>query len=148
MFAALSAVAVLMAAAVWQWWRLERGCQQWARQARRLAIRAYEAELRWLYQRRIADVQRRTESVVEFTNSAVRSLHKGIARIPFSLLKRLPETRATAVLVERLHDTTSDAVYDSVSAVNRLVGSQVRRGIGVGRQSVGQVSPDGEPEER
>lgn len=134
MFAALSLVALLLGFALWQWLQLERASQRWARNARRLAIRAYEAELRLAHQRRLADVQRRTETVVELTNTAVRTLHKGIARIPFTLLKRRPETRDTAAYVERLHDATSNAVYDSISAVNRLIGAQMRKGIGVDRQ--------------
>lgn len=134
MFAGLSLIAVLLGIALWQWWQLERGSQRWARRARRLAISAYEAELRLSHQRRLADVQRRTETAVEITNTAVRSLHQGLARIPFSLLKRRAKTRDTAALVERLHDVTSDAVYDSISAVNRLIGAQMRKGIGVDRK--------------
>lgn len=151
MFAAISLITALLGIAIWQWWRLERGSQRWARQARRLALRAHEAELRLIHQRRLAEVQRRTETAVELTNTAVRSLHKGIARIPFSLLKRRPETRDTARRVERVHDATSDAIYDSISAVNRLIGSQMRRGIGLGRKPLPPKPPapeSGEDENR
>jgi hypothetical protein len=144
LYAGLSLVAALLLVALYLWWQLERGSQRWARQARRLAIRAHEAELRLIHQRRLAEVQRRTETAVELTNTAVRSLHKGIARIPFSLLKRRPETRDTAALVQRVHDATSDAVYDSISAVNRLIGSQMRRGIGLGRKPLPQNPPASE----
>lgn len=108
---------------------LSRRARHWARMARRLAVRAHDAELRIEQQQRLADMQRRAEQAVEQTNATVRAIHRGIARIPFGILSRLQATRAPARVVEVVHDETSDVVYDSISAVNRLVGAQVRRGL-------------------
>ncbi len=108
---------------------LERRARNWARRARRLAVRARDAELRIEQQERLAEVQRRAEQAVEQTNATVRAIHRGIARIPFGILSRLQATRASARVVQTVHDETSDVVYDSISAVNRLIGTQVRRGL-------------------
>ena len=110
-------------------WRLDRRCRQWARRARRLAVRAGDAELRVEQQQRLAEMQRRAEHAVEQTNAAVRAIHKGIARIPFGLLSRIQATRKSARVAQTVHDSTSEVVYESISAVNRLVGTQIRRGL-------------------
>jgi hypothetical protein len=108
---------------------LDRRARHWARSARRLAVRARDAEIRIAQQERLAEVQRRAEQAVEQTNATVRAIHRGIARIPFGILSRLQATRAPARVVQTVHDETSDVVYDSISAVNRLIGTQVRRGL-------------------
>lgn len=129
MFALASLSIALVVVAALLGWALEQDTRRFARRARRLAVRAFDAEIRLGEQRRLGSLQRRTEDAVELTTVAVRTVHKGIASIPFSVLKRSQVDPEALARAQRIHDATANGVYDSISAVNRLVGEQIRRGL-------------------
>ena len=60
----------------------------------------------------------------------MRTIHKGIAAIPFGILEAIPVTRHTTKVVRGTHDLISDAVYGSISIVNKTSGKVIRKGIG------------------
>lgn len=97
------------------------------------ALRLQDAEAR------LAELQRLTERGVSGGTDVVRAVHKGIAAIPFGVLERIPATRDTSRVVRQAHDLISDAVYGSIKAVNRGVGSGVRQGL-KSRESASQAT--------
>lgn len=121
----------LTSVALVAWWRLERQAQQLAQSLRRVAVLALDAQLRLESQARLARAQQFAENAFDLTHTTVRAVHRGIASIPFTLLARNPETKDKALRVQAIHDETADAVYEGLSAINRLVGRGVRRSIGV-----------------
>lgn len=113
---------------------------------RALSLReARIGELRRLEQaqRDLAAAQNLAESVVAGGTELVRTVHKGIAHIPFSILEAIPATRDITRVVRRAHDLISDAAYGGVGAVNRGVGKLLRRGLALPPQaSGGNTDPD------
>lgn len=77
----------------------------------------------------LRQVQRAAEKTVHLGASTVRTLHMGIAAIPFGILEAIPATRDTSRLVREVHDQISDVVYDSITGTNRLFGSLLRRSL-------------------
>ncbi len=118
-------------AALVAWWRLEQQAQQLAQSLRRVAVLALDAQLRLENQARLARAQQFAESAFDLTHTTVRAVHRGIAAIPFTLLANNPDTKEKALKAKAIHDETADAVYEGLSAINRLVGRGVRRSIGV-----------------
>lgn len=93
------------------------------------AARYTEAQRMLMQRRRIGAVQQLAETAVDGTTRTVQGLHRGIASIPFEILERIPETRATTRIVREVHDVTSDTVYGGIRGINRLLGKGLRRGI-------------------
>jgi len=96
-----------------------RQLDRWQRESARL-----QAQIEQLQQ-----LQRAAESTVCVGTSTVRSLHRGIAAIPFGILEAIPVTRDTTRVVRAVHDQISDVVYGSILGGNRLIGSVLRQGI-------------------
>jgi len=98
--------------------RLQR-LEQWQRESARIA-----AQIEQLQQ-----VQKLAETSVNLGAETVRTLHLGIAAIPFGILEAIPVTRDTTRIVRALHDQISDVVYGSIVGSNRVLGSVIRHGI-------------------
>lgn len=131
MFALASGLlALLVAGLVLATLRLEARCRELGHRLWRLAVLTRDAELRRLQGERLAHWQRQTERAVDLTTVAVRELHRGVAQIPFSLLRRSHSDPETVERVARLHDQTAEAVYDGIRAVNRLLGEGLRKRLG------------------
>ena len=97
----------------------------------RAAIRRCEiivAEARRMHRigLQIAEAQQISETTLSLGSQLVRTLHQGIASIPFGILEAIPVTRHTTRVVRASHDLIAGAVYDSIDAVNREIGVQLR----------------------
>ncbi|MGQ0698251.1 MAG: hypothetical protein ACT4PZ_08405 [Panacagrimonas sp.] len=95
----------------------------------RTEIAAAEAQRLARAERQLAEMQQLTETVVSVGASVVQTVHRRIAAIPFGILEAIPVTRDTTRIVRKTHDLISDAVYGSIGAINRGVGSKLREGL-------------------
>lgn len=96
---------------------------------RRVAITQAET-LRYIRGReQLSELQEAVEVSVEGVTASVRTVHRGIASIPFGILEAIPATRDTTKAVRAIHDVTSDVVYGSISFGNRLAGRGLRKGL-------------------
>ena len=96
-------------------------------------------------QLQLLEAQQILEDTIDTTTAIVRSLHKGIAAIPFGILEVIPVTRHTSQVVRGTHDLISDVVYNSISIINKTSGKVIRKGIGTGIEtdidtSIGKIS--------
>ncbi|HWY24196.1 MAG TPA: hypothetical protein VNX47_04715 [Nevskia sp.] len=78
----------------------------------------------------LRDIQQAAEMGVALGAQTARSIHMGIAAIPFGILDAIPVTRHPSRLVRTVHDQISGVVYDSISGGNQLLGSALRLGLG------------------
>lgn len=89
--------------------------------------------------------QEAAEMTVHLGAAAARSLHQGIASIPFGILEAIPSTRDKTRAVRTAHDGISEALYDGVTLGNRVLGSLLRKKLQA-RSDVpgdsGQQKPD------
>jgi hypothetical protein len=97
--------------------------------------RAVRRERAWATERRvyldartrIADgVQAGTEAVA-FGSSLARVGHHAAARIPFSLFRAIPATRARAERLQAAHDEKAAQMYDAIDSVSARIAEGVRR---------------------
>lgn len=97
-----------------------------------LHVSSQQAELLLLAdnQSQLLEAQEKLEDTIDTTTAIVRTLHKGIAAIPFGILEVIPVTRHTTKVVRGTHDLISDVVYSSISIVNKTSGKVIRKGIG------------------
>lgn len=97
-----------------------------------LHVSSQQAELLLLAdnQSQLLEAQEKLEDTIDTTTAIVRTLHKGIAAIPFGILEVIPVTRHTTKVVRGTHDLISDVVYRSISIVNKTSGKVIRKGIG------------------
>jgi hypothetical protein len=97
-----------------------------------LHVSSQQAELLLLAdnQSQLLEAQEKLEDTIDTTTAIVRTLHKGIAAIPFGILEVIPITRHTTKVVRGTHDLISDVVYRSISIVNKTSGKVIRKGIG------------------
>lgn len=100
-----------------------------ALQLRRVAIQQAEVTHLVVARARLAGVQEFTEAAVEGGTGVVRTIHHGVATIPFTILENIPVTRDTTRLVRGIHDLTADTVYGAISTINRVLGSGMRQGL-------------------
>lgn len=111
------------------------GYTLWLRQlhVRRLLLRQQvhveEATRAIRARQQFTAAQQAAETVVDVSNSTVRQVHQAIASIPFSILEAIPATRQTTRLVRLIHDTISGGVYESIGAVNQIIGEGLRSQI-------------------
>jgi hypothetical protein len=77
----------------------------------------------------LARAQETAEALVHGSTTIARGVHHGIAAIPFSILEAIPATRDTTRIIRGVHDLTADTVYGAISAINRVLGQQFRRGL-------------------
>lgn len=119
---------------------LETGLRQTAGQLQRTA--AWRAEVTWWLRAsaRLAQWQKFTEATIGGSTQAVRSVHFGVAAIPFSILEAIPVTRDTTRLVRGVHNLTANAVYGAIGAVNQWVGLALRAANGSPGQPESLVS--------
>lgn len=99
-------------------------------EAHRAILRAEQVQAEGLrllrIEQQLTQAQQISETAVAVGSGVVRAMHKGIAAIPFSILESIPATRDTTRVVRKTHDLISDAVYDSIGAVNRGIGAALR----------------------
>jgi hypothetical protein len=97
-----------------------------------LHVSSQQAELLLLAdnQSQLLEAQEKLEDTIDTTTAIVRTLHKGIAAIPFGILEVIPVTRHTTKVVRGTHDLISEVVYRSISIVNKTSGKVIRKGIG------------------
>lgn len=136
---ALAALAGLAATAVHRVFGLRRRVREHEEVQYALRERMAERARVQANRERLEAAQRAAEGVVDAGTEGVRATHSAIAGIPFGVLDQIPPTRDAARIVRQVHNTTADGVYNTISLVNRLTGSAVRRGI---------HRPDRRPEER
>ena len=86
--------------------------------------------------------QQAAEKTVHFGTAAARSLHQGIAAIPFGILEAIPSTGDKAREVRAAHEGISGAVYDSITLGNRVLGSLLRQKL---RSKSGGDRPENKP---
>lgn len=103
---------------------------------REVAMALIRAETRQAEVQRLARAEAQLEQVQRFAEAAVsggtktvRTVHRGIASIPFGILEAIPATRDTTRVVRQTHDLISDTVYGTIGAVNKGIGSLLRSGL-------------------
>lgn len=94
-----------------------------------------ERELLIKQQSQLLEAQEKLEDTIDLTTSTVRTIHKGIAAIPFGILEAIPVTRHTTLVVRGTHDFISDLVYSSISIASKTTGIVIRKGIGTSSRS-------------
>jgi hypothetical protein len=114
-------------AIAWQQRSLRQQCE-----SHLLHVSNHQAELVLFIenQRQLLEAQEILEDTIDITTATVRSIHKGIAAIPFGILEAIPVTRDTTRVVRGTHDLISDVVYGSISFANKTSGKVIRKGIG------------------
>lgn len=61
------------------------------------------------------------EDTVDRGAEAVHDIHRSISDLPFNVLQRLGVMDQTISEVKRIHDTSVDAIYETVRDVNQKV---------------------------
>jgi hypothetical protein len=123
LLAGAGALALAQLRAVREQEELRRAMQRLA--AAMLEQARAEAQLQTL-----RELQQVAELGVDLGTKTVRTIHMGIAAIPFGILDAIPVTRHPSRLVRTVHDQISGVVYDSISGGNQLLGSALRLGLG------------------
>lgn len=108
---------------------LRRRLDETARLQYRVRVRGEELQLVRELRGQIAAGQALAENVVEGGTATVRSVHKSIANIPFTILEGIPATRDTTRVVRRIHDVVADGVYGGISIGNKVL-HEVARSAG------------------
>ncbi|MGK0248141.1 MAG: hypothetical protein ACI910_000869 [Oleispira sp.] len=118
----------------WRQYGLRQQCESYL-----LHVSSHQTELALLIenQLQLLETQEILEDTIDTTTSIVRTLHKGIAAIPFGILENIAVTRHTTQVVRGTHDLISDVVYSSISIVNKTSGNVIRKGIGT---DIGKVT--------
>lgn len=128
-------ISILLGIAVATFWYGELGRMR--ADLRRDEIILGEAARMHRIGRQIAEVQEASESTVALGMRLARTMHRGIAAIPFEILEAIPMTRDTTRIVRASHDLIAGAVYDSIEAVNRGLGTQIRSQLSRSRSEPG-----------
>ena len=149
---ALSLLLLCLAATVTLLLRQRRGKRELAElqlSMRRLAAALLENARAEAQLDTLRQLQRVAEQGVELGASTVRSVHHGIASIPFGILEAIPVTRHPTRIVRGIHDQISGVVYDSISGGNKLLGGVLRLGLKQAAQrGTDQASRDQDGKER
>ena len=114
-------------AVVWQEYSLS---QQYKSDLLHVRCAQQERALLVKQQWQLLEAQEKLEDTIDLTTSTVRTLHKGIAAIPFGILEAIPATRHTTLVVRGTHDLISDVVYGSINIMTKTTGKVIRKGIG------------------
>jgi hypothetical protein len=122
---------------------LRKRLDQTARLQYRVRVRRDELRLVRELRGQIAAGQALAENVVEGGTATVRTIHKSIASIPFTILENIPATRDTTRVVRRIHDVISDGVYGGISIGNKVL-HQAARGAGKLPRPAAPITDDGE----
>jgi hypothetical protein len=67
------------------------------------------------------------ESAVEAITTVTQAGHSVLAATAFSTLERVPLAKDATKVVRGVHDSIIDNVYDSITALNKGIGSALRR---------------------
>jgi len=120
-------IGVSTLAIAWQQRALRQHCE-----SHLLHVSSHQAELVLLVdnQWQLFEAQEKLEDTIDIATATVRTIHKGIAAIPFGILEAIPATRHTTKVVRGTHDLISDVVYSSISIANKTSGKVIRKGIG------------------
>ncbi len=113
---------------VWQQFHLHQQCKS---HLLHVSCAKQECQLLIKQQAQLLETQVQLEKTIDITTSTVRSLHIGIAAIPFGILEAIPVTRQTTVVVRRTHDLISHMVYSSISIATKTTGKVIRKGIDI-----------------
>lgn len=119
----------LTAGAVYLQWRLSRQIRSLGERIARTQVWLDEQERMQHELEQWLAVQRTTEQTIATGTEVVRTLHLGIASIPFGILEAIPVTRDTTRIVRSVHDQISNTVYDAIEGTNKLLGSVLRVGL-------------------
>lgn len=87
--------------------------------------------------RTVVLAQQTAEVAVETITQVTQAGHTVIAATAFGALEQFPLTKDTAKVVRGVHDSIVDGVYDSITALNKGIGSAIRRGTGIDRPVTG-----------
>jgi hypothetical protein len=120
-------IGVRTLAMAWQQYGLRLQCE-----SHLLHVSSQQAEFLLIAdnQAQLLEAQEKLEDTIDIATTTVRTIHKGIAAIPFGILEAIPATRHTTKVVRGTHDLISDVVYSSISIVNKTTGKVIRKGIG------------------
>lgn len=122
-------------------WSLHQRVRRLQAAQLRGVLQASDARRLQQAQEQLAQAQRLSETAVAGSAQLVRAVHHGIAAIPFGILEAIPVTRDTTRIVHQAHDLISGAVYGSIQAINRGIGSGLRKGLAGGSAAPRQPSP-------
>jgi hypothetical protein len=119
-------IGVRTLAMAWQQYGLRRQCE-----SHLLHVSSQQAEFLLITdnQAQLLEAQEKLEDTIDIATNTVRTIHKGIAAIPFGILEAIPATRHTTKVVRGTHDLISDVVYSSISIVNKTTGKVIRKGL-------------------
>lgn len=87
-----------------------------------LAIEAEQAQLASAQLATLQAVGTFAQNSVSGTTATVRTVHEGIASIPFGILENIPVTAAGTKAVRNIHDATVNVVYSAIDGVNKNLG--------------------------
>lgn len=118
------------------WLRLSARSRVAADNVNAATVRLSEARRMLRQKRNVGTAQNLAETAFDGTTRTVQDIHRGIAKIPFSVLEANPATRDTSRIVREIHDLTADSVYGSIRGINRLIGSGLRRGLQINEPPV------------
>lgn len=114
-------------AIAWQQHGLYKQCES---HLLHVSSRQTDLELLIENQLQLLDTQEKIEDTIDIATTTVRTVHKGIAAIPFGILEAIPTTRHTTKAVRVTHDLISDMVYSGIKIANKTSGKIIRKSIG------------------
>lgn len=129
--------AALAALAALQSFLLGRTLRRLAQRQQRVAVQLAEAQRYSIGRKQLRAAQETTEVAVELGTNTVRTVHQAIASIPFTILENIPVTSEPAKLVRKIHDSTAGGVYDTITAVNQIIGKGLRTQLGTAKPEPG-----------
>lgn len=140
----LPVIALLTVLAAARSWRLRRTQRALAQDMIYASLRYEDAAHAGESLARLATAQRLAEIMVAGGATTVQAVHKSIASIPFGLLEAIPVTRAPTKIVRGVHDLTANSVYRSIRGINRVLGKQIRKGLGESEKKDDEPEKDGD----
>ena len=120
-------IGVWTIAIAWQQHGLRKQCES---HLLHVSSRQTDLDLLIENQLQLLDTQEKIEDTIDIATTTVRTVHKGIAAIPFGILEAIPTTRHTTKAVRITHDLISDVVYSSIKIANKTSGKIIRQSIG------------------
>jgi hypothetical protein len=108
----------------WKQFNLRKQCE-----SQLLHVSSHQDDLELLIEKQLLEAQENIETTIDLTTTTVRTVHKGIAAIPFGILEAIPTTRLPTKVVRVTHDVISDVVYSSIKITNKISGKIIRKGI-------------------
>ncbi|POP51362.1 hypothetical protein [Zhongshania marina] len=125
-------------------WRHECNIKAFSLRLREDAASLLELRYQEDWHRQLESAQDFTETVIDTSTATVRSVHMGIAKIPFDTLESFAATRDTTRIVRQTHDLISESVYTSIRGINKAAGYLTRAGIDMKARRIKPVLPPDE----